>query len=206
MPGALVAIEGIDQAGKMTLANGLCARLTQGGLSSAVRHYPDYDTPIGFLLRAALDAGRVPDARARSMLFAANRWEQDAAVRALLETHALVCVDRYLHSNVVYGMAQGLDAEWLRGLEAGLTPADLTILVDISPEESARRKARDRDGYERDTALLAAAHATYRRVAAAENWVVLDGAVAPERVLAAAAAAIAARLGMRFPLLRALAT
>jgi len=204
MPAALVAIEGIDQAGKMTLADGLCARLGARGFETAKRHYPDYDTPIGSLLRAALAAGRVPDVRARSLLFAANRWEQDAALRAELETCALVCVDRYTGSNVVYGMAQGLEAGWLRGLEVGLTPADLTLLVDLAPEESSRRKARARDDYERDSALLAAARSIYRSVAAAENWVILDGAAPPAAVLDTAARAIVARLAARFPVLDAL--
>jgi dTMP kinase len=204
MRAALVAIEGIDQAGKMTLAAGLCARLAARGFKTATHHYPDYDTPIGSLLHAALAAGRVPDVRARRLLFAANRWERDAALRAELEISTLVCVDRYTGSNLVYGMAQGLDADWLRGLEIGLTPADLTVLVDLAPEESSRRKARARDDYERDTALLSAAQSIYRSVAAAENWVILDGAAAPARVLDAAARAIVARLAARFPVLGAL--
>lgn len=204
MRAALVAIEGIDQAGKMTLADGLCARLIARGFKTAKRHYPDYDTPIGALLQAALVAGRVPDVRARSLLFAANRWEQDAALRAEIATCALVCVDRYSGSNLVYGMAQGLDAAWLRGLETGLTAADLTLLVDLSPEESSRRKAQARDDYERDAALLSAARSIYRRVAATEGWVILDGAAAPASVLEAAASAIVARLESRFPALDAL--
>jgi dTMP kinase len=199
--GALVAIEGIDQAGKMTLARGLCDRLALRGATSAVLHYPDYDTPIGALLRAALADGSIPDVRARSLLFAANRWEQDALVRRLVAQHALVCIDRYTGSNLAYGSAQGLDLHWLRGLEAGLLPADLTLLVHVEPEESWRRKHADRDAYERDANLLAAALTAYRHLADAEGWVVLDGAAAPDQVLATAATAIAARLGGRFPAL-----
>src|SRR5262245_26156933 len=109
MRGALVVLEGIDQAGKMTQARALAAAAQAAGLAATVRHYPDYETRIGGLIRTFLADGTASDAHARCMLFAANRWEKDAELRALCDAHALVCVDRYTASNVVYGVSQGLD-------------------------------------------------------------------------------------------------
>jgi dTMP kinase len=135
------------------------------------------------------------------MLFAANRWEKDAALRAACDRSALVCVDRYTASNVVYGLSQGLDEEWLRGLERGLLEPDLTILVDIEPAESARRKAEARDDYERDLRLLTAARAHYRRIAARDAWVILDGARPSAAVQQDLLRAVCDRLGPSFPVL-----
>ncbi len=56
-----------------------------------------------------------------------------------------------------------------------LPPAALTILLDIAPETAVKRKAVDRDRYERDLALQARVRDSYRRQAAEQGWVVLDG-------------------------------
>jgi dTMP kinase len=201
--GAFVVLEGIDQAGKMTQARALESRVRAAGLACQVLHYPDYDTAIGALIRAALCDGVQLDAHARCMLFAANRWERDASLRAAREANALLCVDRYTASNIVYGLAQGLDEEWLRGLEHGLLAADLTLLVDIPPEESRRRKTEKRDGYERDARLLEEARAHYLRLARQDLWAVVDGRGTPAEVSRRIAACVAERLGADHPALRA---
>jgi len=197
--GAFIAIEGIDQAGKMTQARALQARLRAAGLGCEVRHYPDYDTAIGHLIGSFLGDGPRLDARTRCLLFAANRWEQDAALRGLVAANALVCVDRYTDSNVVYGLSQGLEEEWLRGLEAGLLEPDLTLLVDISPEESRRRKVQERDDYERDARLLEQARSHYVRIARQRGWGVIDGTGDPQAVHARLVSAVAAGVGGRWP-------
>lgn len=199
MRGALVVLEGIDQAGKETQARALQTALAARGLRCEVRHYPDYETPVGRLIRSLLSGGIASDARTRAMLFAANRWEKDAELRRLCETNALVCVDRYTASNLVYGLSQGLDATWLRGLESGLLAADLTVLVDLQPAESLRRKATGRDDYERDTRLLEAARAHYIQIANRDAWVVVDGAQEPAAVSRDLRAALRARLAAGFP-------
>lgn len=201
MSGALVALEGIDQAGKMTQALAVRERLLRNGLGCEVRHYPDYDTEIGRLIRAFLSQGVALDVRARCLLFAANRWEKDGEMRALRDACALVCVDRYTWSNVVYGLSQGLDEEWLVRLEEGLLEADLTLLLDVSPEESARRKARDRDDYERNARLLESARQTYLRIARARGWCVVDGTAPAATVTERVHRELASRLGTRHPTL-----
>ena len=51
---------------------------------------------------------------------------------------------------------------------------DITFLLDIAPDVSARRKTTDRDKYERDLALLGRVRDSYLRQAAAGKWVRLD--------------------------------
>jgi thymidylate kinase len=54
-----------------------------------------------------------------------------------------------------------------------LPQPDLTVLLDIPPEVSARRKTANRDRYERDLALLGRVRDSYLRQAAA-GWVRID--------------------------------
>jgi dTMP kinase len=199
MGGALVAIEGIDQAGKLTQARAIQEHVQGLGMSCAVRHYPDYVTPIGQLVRRALHDQLPLAERARTMLFAANRWEKDAEVRRLVADNVLVLVDRYSWSNVVYGLAQGYDEAWLRGLEAGLLEADVTMFLDIPPQESARRKSQARDGFERNLELLEAARRRYLKFAESLNWIVVDAVRPPSTLTRDILAALQARLADRLP-------
>lgn len=198
MAGALVAFEGIDQAGKLTQARAVQARLRELGIACEVRGYPDYETPIGSLIRASLRDTPL-DPRARVMLFAANRYEKDDDIRGLVEQNTVVLVDRYSWSNVVYGVAQGFDEKWLRGLESGLLAAHLTLFVDVSAAESERRKSKGRDGFERNLELLERARAHYARLCRQPDWVVVDGEQPRAEVTRALLRALQERLGTRIP-------
>jgi thymidylate kinase len=84
----------------------------------------------------------------------------------------LIC-DRYLASSVAYGEAQGLDVAWLIDIQKYLPQPDITFLLDIPPEVSARRKTKDRDKFERDLEMLARVRESYVR-RARSGWVRLD--------------------------------
>jgi dTMP kinase len=109
------------------------------------------------------------------LLYIANRYERKADLERWLEGGLILVCDRYMASSIAYGEAFGLDPAWLHDMQKFLPPASLTIMLDIAPETAARRKAADRDRYERDLALLARVRESYGRQAAAGGWVVLDG-------------------------------
>ena len=48
-------------------------------------------------------------------------------------------------------------------------------MLDIAPETAVVRKAIDRDRYERDLALQTRVRESYRRLAARDGWLLLDG-------------------------------
>jgi dTMP kinase len=91
-----------------------------------------------------------------------------------LEAGTILVCDRYLASSIAYGEAQGLDADWLTDIQKHLPQPDLTFLLDIAPEVSARRKTADRDKYERDLSMLGRVRDSYLRQAAQSGWVRLD--------------------------------
>lgn len=171
--GLLVAFEGLDQSGKQTQAESLRARLIERGQRVRLLSFPDYQTPIGQEIGRALRGEREYTAEVMQLLYIANRYEWKPAIDADRLAGMIVICDRYQASSVAYGEAQGLDGGWLREAQRHLPAPDITFLLDIAPEVSARRKTADRDKYERDLALLGRVRESYLRQLTS-GWMRLD--------------------------------
>ena len=175
MPGYLIAFEGLDQSGKQTQAELLRDRLKQEGRKARLMSFPDYGTSIGEEIARALAGEREYGADVMQLLYVANRYERKPDLERWLDGGLILVCDRYVASSVAYGEATGLDPVWLTDMQKLLPSAALTIMLDIAPETAVRRKAVDRDRYERDLALQVRVRESYRRQAAEYGWVVLDG-------------------------------
>ena len=180
--GLLVAFEGLDQSGKQTQAELLRDRLTSHGRRVQLLSFPDYQTVIGAEIGRALRGQREYTADVMQLLYVANRYEFKGDILREKESGTIVVCDRYLASSVAYGEAQGLDARWLTDIQTHLPQPDITFLLDIAPEVSARRKTADRDRYERDLPLLARVRDSYLRQATQPGWVRLDASRTPDRI------------------------
>jgi len=172
--GLLIAFEGLDQSGKQTQAELLRDRLIAAGRAVRLLSFPDYGTPIGEEIERALRGARNYAPDVMQLLYVANRYEWRTEIeRRRSDGEVLIC-DRYLASSVAYGEAQGLDPAWLLEIQRHLPQPDLTFLLDIAPEVSAKRKTADRDRYERDLALLGRVRTSYLRMAKNSEWVHLS--------------------------------
>src|SRR4029453_6859260 len=172
--GLLVAFEGLDQSGKQTQAERLRDRLTSLGGRVQLLSFPDYQTVIGTEIGRALRGEREYTADVMQLLYVANRYEFKGDILRAKDSGTIVVCDRYLPSSIAYGGGQGLDAEWLTDIQKYLPQPDITFLLDIAPEVSARRKTADRDKYERDLSMLGRVRDSYLRQAAQSGWVRLD--------------------------------
>jgi dTMP kinase len=175
MAGLLIAFEGLDQSGKQTQAELLRDRLKAQGHKSRLVSFPDYGTSIGEEIARALAGERDYEPDVMQLLYVANRYERKADLQRWIDGGLILVCDRYTASSVAYGEAQGLDSAWLTEVQRFLPPAALTIMLDIAPETAVTRKAVDRDRYERDLTLQGRVRESYRRQAAAQQWIVLDG-------------------------------
>ena len=194
MKGLLIAFEGLDQSGKQTQGELLREWLTSRRREVKLMSFPDYDTPIGAEIRRALRGERHYGADVMQLLYVANRYERKEEIATARDQGTMVVCDRYLASSVAYGEAQGLDARWLRSIQEYLPQPDVTILLDMPPEVSARRKQSDRDKYERDLALLGRVRRSYLRQAEEQRWLRLDADRDRDVVAADIYAAIAPRM------------
>lgn len=174
MSGLLITFEGLDQSGKQTQAELLKDRLVEAGRHVHLLAFPAYETPIGSEIGRALRGERIYGPDVMQLLYIANRYERKAQIERERSRGTILICDRYLASSVAYGEAQGLDPTWLFEIQKHLPQPDLTVLLDITPERSARRKLVDRDTYESDLALLGRVRESYLRQSENGKWVRLD--------------------------------
>ena len=197
MPGFLIAFEGLDQSGKQTQGELLRDRLKQEGHKARLVSFPDYGTSIGEEIARALQGEREYGPDVMQLLYVANRYERKPDLQRWLDGGLILVCDRYTASSIAYGEAQALDPTWLTDMQKFLPPASLTILLDIAPETAVRRKAVDRDRYERDLAMQTRVRESYQRQAAANGWVIVDGERSKEAIAADVYSAAASRLALR---------
>ena len=190
----LIALEGLDQAGKETQGQLLRDELRAEGRRARLESFPDYGTSIGEEIARALQGERDYGPDVMQILYVANRYERKSDLLRWLEAGIIVICDRYVASGVAYGEAQGLDVEWLGQMQRFLPPPDVTILLDIPPELAATRKSIGLDRYERDLALLTRVRASYLRQAEQDGWIPVDGSRARAEVANEIMAALGERL------------
>ena len=193
--GHVIAFEGLDQSGKQTQSERLAAVLREDGYRIEFLSFPEYETAIGTEIDRALQGEREYDADTLQLLYIANRYEFRPRILNWLAAGILVVCDRYLASSIAYGEAQGLDAAWLEDVQRYLPRPSLTIVLDIPPEESLKRKHAARDRFERDLPLLSRVRASYRRQAAAPDWRLIDGQQPADAVSNEVLQAVRSRLG-----------
>ena len=199
----LIAVEGVDGAGKRTLTEGLRVAFEAAGKSVATLAFPRYGQSVAADVAAEALHGRHGDLAssvyAMAMLFALDRAGGAEQIRHLDREHDLVILDRYVASNAAYSAArlrQQADGEavgWVHDMEygrLGLPVPDWQVLLGVSVEladQRARHRAgldagRARDAYERDAGLQQRTGAVYTALAAVNwggRWLVVDETVDP---------------------------
>ena len=91
-------------------------------------------------------------------------------------------MNRYYHSNLIYGIANGMKQSWLENLDAGLPKADLVILLDVTQKESFRRQKTNRDKFEKNEEFLRKISKIYRTTAKKKHWKIIDASKSKEEV------------------------
>ncbi len=171
----LICLEGIDASGKATQSKVLYDRLSRSGLGCKLIAFPDYRTPVGLNIRAYLDGKVVLSREVRQLLYTANRWERRDDLVNWLSSGKFVVADRYIPSGLAYGLANGLDLDWVLALEKGLPVPDLVVVVDIPVKTVAERLPTTRDTYERNESFLKKVRKSYLSLAGRFGWAVVNG-------------------------------
>ncbi|HEY2398163.1 MAG TPA: dTMP kinase [Solirubrobacteraceae bacterium] len=199
--GRLITIEGLDGAGKSTLAESLRRELSQRGVHAELLREPggvELSERIRELVR---DPSLAVSPRAEALLYAAARAQLVAERLApLLEDGAVVLLDRFVDSSLAYqGAGRGLGVEQVRAVNlfaTGLLEPDRTLLLRISPEAGRarqRERALEPDRLEReDEQFFAAIASAYDELAREEpaRVRVIDAGQPPEAVLHDALSAV----------------
>ena len=182
MRSRLIAVEGIDQAGKKTQTSLLAKSLRREGFKVTTLSFPFYQTGSGRLIRAFLAGRAKVSPNVLHMLYSLNRWEKLETVTGLLKENDFVLCNRYIPSNLAYGEARGLNVEWLSGLDSGLPEPGVVFVLDVPVPRSFSRKTTKRDVNEKDRTFLDRVRRNYRILARRFGWRLIDGTKSPEEV------------------------
>ncbi len=199
--GRLITIEGLDGAGKTTLAEGLERELRARGLEPELLREPGGVEASERIRALVKDPALSISPRTEALLYAAARAQlvQERLAPALQEGR-LVLLDRFLDSSLAYqGAGRSLGVEEVRAINlfavAGIEP-DRTLLLRIAPaagRERQRERAHEPDRLElEEEGFFERVAAAYEEIARAEpaRVRVIEADAPPAAVLAQALAAI----------------
>ena len=199
--GKLITIEGIDGAGKTTLAAALADELQARGIDVELLREPGGVHAAERIRKLVTDPELRIGARAEVLLYAAARAQLvDEALRPLLRDGTWVLLDRFVDSSLAYqGGGRELGIEAVRDVNEfairGLRP-DRTLLLTLDPElgrsrSSERGAPPDRLEREREDFFKRTA-AVYQELSAQDPDRIrrIDASRPPDQVLAAAVDAL----------------
>jgi dTMP kinase len=197
--GALVAIEGIDGAGKGTQAARVAETAAAFGHRVASFSFPLYDgnpfsRAVADYLNGEFGGADEVHPELAALLYAGDRFHAKPQLLAALDENDLVVCDRYVASNAAHqgaklsGDARRRLLDWLDEVEYGefgLPRPQLVVLLDapvaLAREFVGRKAARgyttlEADIHESDAAHSGATRDVYLELAARDGWRVVSAA------------------------------
>jgi dTMP kinase len=143
--GILVAIEGIDGAGKTTQASLLQERLTGAGFD-VVRTKEPTNGPHGQRLRESAATGRMSATEELATFIEDRRQHVSELIEPSLRDGKIVIIDRYFLSTAAYQGARGLDPEGILRVNESFAPIpDRVFVLQISAAVAMERIAQRGD-------------------------------------------------------------
>ncbi len=196
--GQIIVLEGIDKAGKGTQCKLLQNDIMKAGLNCKILDFPDYSTPIGKEIRLFLDGRRSYSSEVQHMLLSVNRWEKKEEIEKMLQNGTIIIMDRYYQSNIVYGLSNGLDLDWLINLDKGLPKEDIVIILEIDPETSYKRINYNRDLFEKNLEFLLNVKQNYQKLSQVYKWRIINGEETVEKIHMKISSLVKEKLNIQF--------
>ncbi|MCF6122988.1 MULTISPECIES: thymidylate kinase [Mesorhizobium] len=196
--GKIVAIEGVDGAGKFTVSKSLKALIEDRGKTATIVSFPRYSETIAGQALGNFLSGKtyIPeDPKSIATLYAMDRFESKSLIESINLKSDFLIFDRYIASNMAYQSAkvdlefQDQMIEWVLNLELkvfGLPAPNLNAYLRISPNASAKNVLRkpkrdytdlDADRHEADSSLLTRVPLVYENLIAKSvlgEWCAVD--------------------------------
>jgi dTMP kinase len=183
MAGKFIVFEGITGSGKKNNLVALADRLRDFGFSVALISFPDYEGEIARLAKRTQS-----DPFTLSLLYAADRTNDQDKIKEMLENNKIVLCDRYCYSNFAYQAAHGIPLHWLMEIEGNILKPDIVFYIDTPPELSMKRvqqssledftKDEILSRIEREKQIIEKIRETYLYLAKNDKeskWYVIDG-------------------------------
>ena len=167
----IISFEGIDNAGKTTLAIQVVDHLKDLGYNVFLSK--ELTTDIGQLIKSNIKQGSLSPIM-KSFLFAADRQIRIENLSNCFD-NSIVIFDRYLYSAIVYRELEGIDGEWIQELNKYIPKSDLNLYIDISPEESIKRTVKSKFNINYSLDQLSKARSLYNKYVDNGELVFING-------------------------------
>jgi len=134
-------LDGIDGCGSTTHSKILKGYLENEGHRVHLTKEPT-DTEIGKLLRVYLKNKEIPPTT-DALMFAADRdLHYHSEIKKKLDEGYIVISDRYIESSIIYQSVSSKDisVKWVKEINKFVGKPDITIILDIDPRISLKRK------------------------------------------------------------------
>ena len=137
--GKIIAIEGIDGAGKTTLSKILYDKLKKEKIECILSAEPT-DGPFGKKLKELLKKEKIDSLEFKQLILKDRKWHVEKLIIPSIKNGRWVILDRYYLSTIAYQGAQGLDEKTLLIENETIAPTpDLVIYLDLSIKEALKR-------------------------------------------------------------------
>ncbi len=192
-----VVFEGLDGSGKSSLMKRLCESLLKQNQPVIMTREPG-GTPLGDEIRDIIlkQQNEPPTDRAELLLYQASRAQHvDKVIRPALAEKKWILCDRFSASSVAFqGGGRGLSTEqveWLNRFSTQDLNASLTVLLDLSVEESKKRRtgrssttglAEDRIEAEAESFHEKVRQSFLTQAKNSVDWLVLDASKTPDEL------------------------
>ncbi|MEK7673474.1 MAG: hypothetical protein AAB373_06345 [Patescibacteria group bacterium] len=141
--GQFITLYGINNIGKSTHAKLLVERLEKEGYKSKYVKYPVYDlAPTGPFINEVLrgeDGQKIPEDELQ-MWFILNRYQFEPQIKKWIEEGYIIVAEDYTGTGIAWGVAKGLDEEWLLGANKYLLKEDFALMLEGERSLSAREE------------------------------------------------------------------
>ena len=182
--GFLIAIEGIDGAGKRTLSSAMRAFLESEKFEIVNFAYPDYTSKWGKIIDDFLHNKIELNTNEQFFVYFIDLLNDQNKINNLLDSGKIVITDRYFSSTVAFQCAKGFNYQKALAImkTMDVIEPDLTLFVQIPSDLAAIRKFEQKkslDRHESDMKLLQDVDAIYENMlnegVLSKKWVKIDG-------------------------------
>ena len=172
---AFIVLEGIDGAGKTTVAKKIVSLLTKEGIQ-ALYTYEPYTKDLTEMLKKY---GRSLGGVMETLLMAADRYYHiNEVIKPALSLGKVVVSDRYYYSSMAYQGARGVEISWIKAVNKFVLKPDIAIYIDVPPDLGLKRKINSLtrlEYLEGDLGVIKDVRAIYKDLVSKGELIEIDG-------------------------------
>lgn len=177
--GLLVAVEGIDGAGKTSIATVIAQWCGERGLGCTMSKEPT-GLKWGTELRKSAQEGRLPIERELELFELDRRSHVDRVIKPSLAEGNIVILDRYYWSNAAYQGSRGVDYHKIIESNEKFAPKpDLILVLDLDVDagiDRIRSRGDKPNSFEAKNSLRRARQIFWQLVESSDNACQIDSA------------------------------